>query len=48
MKIVISPDSFKGSLTSYEVATIISRTIKKINDSIETICLPIADGEKER
>ncbi|MEK4627154.1 MAG: glycerate kinase [Solibacillus sp.] len=44
MKIVISPDSFKGSLTSYEVATIISRTIKKINDSIETICLPIADG----
>lgn len=44
MKIIISPDSFKGTLTSGEVTTVIREAIKKVDNKIETICLPIADG----
>jgi glycerate kinase len=44
MKIVIAPDSFKGSLTALEVAESIQRGIKNIDESIETIIVPMADG----
>ncbi|QUG40742.1 glycerate kinase [Psychrobacillus sp. INOP01] len=44
MKIVISPDSFKGSLSALEAAHEIDNAIKEINPSIETVLLPIADG----
>lgn len=44
MKIVVSPDSFKGSLTATEVAQQIGGSIKEINASIETVLLPVADG----
>ena len=44
MRILISPDSFKGSLTSQEVAEAIERGIKKVSEGIETIKIPIADG----
>lgn len=44
MKIVIAPDSFKGSMEAHEVAHAISRGIKKIDSAIETVLLPIADG----
>lgn len=44
MKIIISPDSFKGTLTSGEVTSVIKEAIKKVDNNIETICLPIADG----
>ena len=43
-KIVIAPDSFKGSLTSIEVADAIEEGIKKVIPNCETIKTPIADG----
>ncbi|CAM5208104.1 Glycerate kinase OS=Ureibacillus acetophenoni OX=614649 GN=SAMN05877842_11474 PE=3 SV=1 [Ureibacillus acetophenoni] len=44
MKIVISPDSFKGTLTSLEAARAIEQGIKRANPSLETVLLPVADG----
>lgn len=44
MKIVIAPDSFKGSLTSVEAAKIINEAISDFDPSIETVQLPMADG----
>ena len=41
--IIIIPDSFKGSLSSLEVAEILDLTIKK-NTKFDTICMPVADG----
>ena len=43
MKIVIAPDSFKGSATALEVAIAIDRGIKKAEHSIETVIVPMAD-----
>ncbi|MBQ0138534.1 MAG: glycerate kinase [Kurthia sp.] len=44
MKIIISPDAFKGTLTAMEAAKAIERGIKKVDATIETLCLPVADG----
>lgn len=44
MKIVISPDSFKGTLTSLQAAQAIEQGIKRANPSLETVLLPVADG----
>lgn len=44
MKILVSPDSFKGSLTSSEVCYFIERGIKKVDEKIEVIKIPMADG----
>lgn len=44
MKILIAPDSYKGSATSQEVAECIELGIKKVIPDAETIKLPIADG----
>lgn len=44
MKIIIAPDSFKGSLTALQVAKSIEKGIKKVDASIETILVPMADG----
>ncbi|MFJ7970354.1 glycerate kinase [Psychrobacillus sp. NPDC096389] len=44
MKIVVSPDSFKGSLTAMEAAREIGEGIKEVNPMIETVLLPVADG----
>ncbi|MEI4769532.1 glycerate kinase [Psychrobacillus sp. FJAT-51614] len=44
MKVVISPDSFKGSLTATQAAFEIAEGIKEIDSSIETVLLPVADG----
>lgn len=43
-KIVIAPDSFKGSLTSIEVANAIAEGVKKVYPNCEIIKTPIADG----
>lgn len=43
-KIVIASDSFKGSLTSLEVAEAAAEGIRKAYPSCRTVCLPIADG----
>nr|WP_106781100.1 glycerate kinase [Lysinibacillus timonensis] len=44
MKVVISPDSFKGTLTALEAAQAIEQGIKRANSSVETVLLPVADG----
>ncbi|WP_075618750.1 glycerate kinase [Paenisporosarcina indica] len=44
MKIVISPDSFKGSLSAVEAAQAMAAGIRALDLSIETLLLPVADG----
>lgn len=44
MKIVIAPDSFKGSLTALEVADSIEKGIKKCYSSFTIEKVPMADG----
>ena len=43
-KIIISPDSFKGSLSASEVAKAIEEGIKSVFSDCETVKIPIADG----
>ena len=44
MKVLISPDKFKGSLSAQEVCEAIDRGVKKFDQSMETIFHPLADG----
>ncbi len=44
MKIVISPDSFKGSNSSIRVATLIEAGVRKVYPNAEIVKIPIADG----
>lgn len=44
MKIVICPDSFKGSLSALEVTRTIERCLKSALKDIETVTFPLADG----
>ncbi len=44
MKILIAPDSFKGALSSRQVADAIGAGIKRVNPSVEIIKIPLADG----
>ncbi len=44
MKIVIAPDSFKGSLTALEVATAIENGLKKYDKDFVIEKVPMADG----
>jgi len=44
MKIVIAPDSFKGSLSAGQVADCIAEGIHRVSPDIEVLCIPLADG----
>ena len=44
MKIIIAPQSFKGSLTAKEATNIILDSAKSVFPNAELIGLPIADG----
>lgn len=44
MKIIIAPDSFKGSLTAVEAANAINKGIKNAFAEAATVQLPIGDG----
>ena len=44
MKIIISPDSFKGSCSAIEVADSIAEAIHSIDDKVTIIKMPVADG----
>ncbi|TQR26747.1 glycerate kinase [Lysinibacillus sphaericus] len=44
MKVVISPDSYKGTLSAFEVAKAMQAGILAVDPSIDTIILPVADG----
>lgn len=44
LKVVIAPDSFKGSLSAMEAAIAIEKGIKNYSPNIETVLVPVADG----
>lgn len=44
MKVIISPDSYKGTLSAIEVAKSMQSGILDADQSIETMILPVADG----
>lgn len=44
MKVIISPDSFKGTLSALEVANAMQAGIMEVDQSIHTVMLPVADG----
>lgn len=44
MRILIAPDSFKGTMTSEEVCRVVAETLKEACPTAETVCLPVADG----
>ncbi len=44
MKIIVAPDSFKGNLSAVEVADCLEVGIKKADERIEVIKIPVADG----
>jgi glycerate kinase len=43
-KIVIASDSFKGSLSAYEICNQIERGIRKVDQEVEIVKMPMADG----
>ncbi len=44
MKIVVAPDSFKGNMTSIEVANFVEAGILKADPDIQVVKVPVADG----
>jgi glycerate kinase len=44
MKILISPDKFKGSLSAIEVCNALAKGLKKSNSSLDITACPMADG----
>jgi len=44
MKIVIAPDSFKGSLSAVEVSDAIEKGVRKALPDVEIVKIPMADG----
>ena len=44
MKVVIAPDSFKGSMTAAQVCAAVSAGVRKASPDAEIISVPMADG----
>lgn len=44
MKIVVAPDSFKGSISAKEAALNVKKGILKVFEDANVICVPMADG----
>jgi glycerate 2-kinase len=44
MRVVIAPDSFKGSLSAVEVAEAMARGVRAVFPAAEIVTVPIADG----
>ena len=44
MKIIIAPDSFKGSISSIKICNVLEKKIKKIMPQCEIIKIPVSDG----
>ncbi|MCR2822580.1 glycerate kinase [Lederbergia panacisoli] len=44
MKIVIAPDSFKGSVSAKDAALAIEKGVKKAFPNADTVLIPVADG----
>lgn len=44
MKIIVSPDSFKGSCSAIEVANSIEKAILSVDSTVDVVKMPVADG----
>ena len=44
MRILIAPDSFKGTFTSADAAQLIQAGLLSINPDLDCVCFPLADG----
>src|SRR5215207_8720784 len=44
MRIVLAPDSFKGSLTAPEVCDAIERSLRRAMPEVNVVARPMADG----
>lgn len=44
MKIIVCPDSFKGSMNAVKVSNIIADTLLEFDQNIEIVKIPLADG----
>ena len=44
MTILLAPDKFKGSLDSFDVCRAMAEGIRQVNDTVNIISLPLADG----
>ncbi|MBU0490986.1 MAG: glycerate kinase [Chloroflexi bacterium] len=44
MRIIIAPDSFKGSLSALQVAQAIEQGVRQVLPQAETVLVPLADG----
>ena len=44
MKIIIAPDSFKGSLEAHHVASSLKKGLHQVDASGNIQCIPLADG----
>ena len=44
MKIIVSPDSFKGSCSAIEVADSIEKAIHEVDSNVSVVKIPVADG----
>lgn len=44
MKVIIAPDSFKGSMTAFEAAKAIEKGVKRAVPNAETVLFPVGDG----
>jgi glycerate kinase len=44
MRIVIAPDSFKGTMSSVEVCNIVEQGLENVDPSVDVVKVAIADG----
>lgn len=44
MKIIVAPDSFKGSLSANEICNIVEKVAKEVFVNCEVVKIPVADG----
>lgn len=44
MRVIVAPDSFKGSLSSLEVCSIVKSALESALSGCEVDCIPVADG----
>lgn len=44
MRVLLCPDSFKGSLDAVQVAAAMAAGVRQVQPSADVVCLPLADG----
>ncbi|TMR25661.1 glycerate kinase [Nonomuraea turkmeniaca] len=44
LRVVVLPDKFRGSLTGEEVASAVSRAMRRLDPSLDVLAMPLTDG----